>query len=143
MLRDTYIDQTQWAGYSPGHPWYYVLGGDWLRPKQILENVRRSGYGGYLMDELQTANGLAEPRRSEKLRLYRERFISELRRDLSGYRNSIRKLREHHQLTEILSEPKYADIHTSVSLKHNHLVNDFAHLIMLDELIPEQLDLFV
>ena len=34
------------------------------------------------------------------------------------------------------------DIHTALSLKHNHLVNNFAHLITLDELLTKQMDLF-
>lgn len=142
MAFDRYNDTTQWAGYRSGHPWYYVLGGDWLRPKQILENVWKSGYGGYLAKDLQKANKLAEPRRSETLQLYRERFKSELRQDLSGYRESVRKLRDHRRNVEPDGKPECTDAHTSVSLKHNHLVNDFAHLILLDKLIPEQLELF-
>jgi leucine dehydrogenase len=33
-------------------------------------------------------------------------------------------------------------VHVAISLKHNHLVNDFAHLVWLDELITRQGDLF-
>jgi hypothetical protein len=35
-----------------------------------------------------------------------------------------------------------ADIHMSMSLKHNHIYNQFAHLLTLDELLGRQRDLF-
>ena len=45
-------------GYSPGHPWYYFLGGMPLMPRQILEATRESGYEGYAREDIATANAL-------------------------------------------------------------------------------------
>jgi len=39
-------------------------------------------------------------------------------------------------------ETACTDIHTGISLKHNHLYNDFAHLLTLDNLLSKQPDLF-
>ena len=130
-------------GYSPGHPWYYFLGGKPLMPRQILEATRASGYEGYAREEIKAADRLPEPKRSQKLRALRKRFEADLWRDISRYRECVRKLNNGDWLA--LDRDKVMvcnDIHTALSLKHNHLVNNFAHLIMLDELLTKQMDLF-
>jgi len=43
---------------------------------------------------------------------------------------------------EHADEPRCTDLHSGVSLKHNHLFNDLAHLAELERLIVQQLDLF-
>jgi hypothetical protein len=48
------------CGYSPGHPWYYHLGGRPLTFKQIRENVRRSGYRGYKPEDIAAIDCKAE-----------------------------------------------------------------------------------
>ncbi|MEZ5938376.1 MAG: hypothetical protein R3C52_09155 [Hyphomonadaceae bacterium] len=129
--------------YSSGHPWYYVLGGAVLFPRQIVNDVHNRGYRGYAASDIVAADALSEPKRSRMLRDYREKFRDDLKRDLSRYRqcaNALRSWREHHALNH--NDPECADVHTNISLKHNHLYNDFAHLIWLEELLSRQRDLF-
>jgi hypothetical protein len=142
--------QTKWTtenyehrGYCPGHPWFYFLGGKPRRPKEIFEATRLSGYQGYARDRIAAADAMAEPRRSETLRALRKKFEADLKRDISRYRECVREL----SLTDWgIPDGKTAvscgEIHTSLSLKHNHMVNDFAHLIWLDKLLSKQRDLF-
>ncbi len=130
-------------GYNPGHPWYYFLGGRPKRPKEILEATRLSEYQGYAKEDIKAADALPEPRRSQKLRSLREKFEADLQRDISRYRECARELRKtewdqptNGQVTSC------GEIHTALSLKHNHMVNNFAHLITLDKLLSKQMDLF-
>ncbi len=130
-------------GYCPGHPWFYFLGGKPRRPKEILEATRLSGYQGYARERIAAADAMAEPNRSETLRAMRSGFETDLKRDISRYRECVRELRR----TDWIMPDGEAviscgEIHTSLSLKHNHMVNDFAHLIWLDELLSQQMDLF-
>ena len=126
-------------GYGPGHPWYYVQGGVPLGPKQILASARRKGYRGYLQDDIANAAGRCEPRRSQDLRILRAKVVASLSSDLAGYRRVVRDLRRHR-----LEVPggECHEVHTAVSLKHNHLFNDLAHLSWIDELLAVQLDMF-
>ena len=36
------------------------------------------------------------------------------------------------------AQPICSDIHTNMSLKHNHLYDDFAHLVYIDDLLSQQ-----
>lgn len=129
------------SGYSPEHPWYYLLGGPILRPKQILNMVKDSGDKGYI--EIDKLDRKSEPQRSESLRSLRLKVVSELRNDLSKYRHFAFELK-HYRITHPLQD-KYIscdDIHTNICFKHNHIYNDFAHLIQIDKLLAKQLDLF-
>lgn len=126
-------------GYDAGHPWYYVLGGAPLGPKQILRSVRARRYRGYLQEEIALSAARCEPRRSEELRKIRMCVHSSLRIDLARYRELVRALRRSRRSGEA---PECSDLHTAVSLKHNHLFNDLAHLDWIDELLSVQLDLF-
>ena len=55
----------------------------------------------------------------------------------------MQKLRHYRRTAEPLhEEPRCADVHVNMSLKVSHLINDFAHLLLLDELLAEQPDLF-
>lgn len=65
--------------------------------------------------------------------------MSRLRSDLSRYRRVVFLLHEHRKET---SEITCAEVHTSVSLKHNHIYNELAHLAWIDDLLSVQLDLF-
>jgi len=130
------------CGYSAGHPWYYNLGGKVLSPKQILESVRASGYQGYRREDIEAAAALEEPRRSHALRAQRDQAMRDLARNLSGYRARARELRNYREEQPEPREPACSDIHTNISLKHNHLFNDFAHLIILEEHLARQPDLF-
>lgn len=130
-------------GYSPGHPWFYVLGGPVLPPSVIRAEVVNCNYRGHMERDISRIDALAEPKRSEELRKLREKVLADYRRDLAGYRKAARDLhafrREH---PEAVDEPFHDSVHTALSLKHNHLFNDFAHRIVLDELLSVQPDLF-
>lgn len=139
----TQHSQTTHCGYGAGHPWYYLLGGAVLSPKQIKEKVRQSGYQGYLGGDIAAADRKREPQRSQALRSLRARAMEELKRDISGYRRRALDLHSYRASNPLLERPTCcADIHTNISLKHNHLVNDFAHLITIDALLSVQGDLF-
>lgn len=127
------------GGYTPGHPWYYRLGGRPLTPKQIIAEVKHERYRGYLREEIALAESRCEPRRSQELRQLRKQTLERLRFDLSGYRRAVRTMRSYApgDYYPICSDP-----FLSVGLKHSHLFNDFAHLVWLDELLAVQPDLF-
>lgn len=135
--------QAEIGGYRPGHPWYYYLSAAPLTLKQIRENVRASGYRGYLADDIAAIDRKAEPQRSAELRRLRAKFMADLKSDVSRYREVVRALSRYRQSGQ--SECTAAccnDVHVAVSLKHNHLYNDFGHLILLDNLLNRQRDLF-
>lgn len=133
-----------YAGYKPGHPWYYKLGGDVHSPRQILFVVKVRGYQGYRDDDIKQAGNKPEPARSSALRAIRQSVLKDLRSDLACYRRFACQLREHRKMDKLEqeNEPFCSDIHTSMSLKYNHLYNDFAHLVYIDDLLSHQPDLF-
>ncbi len=127
--------------YKPGHPWHYVLGGRPLNPRQIWQSALRDDYQGYRADEISAFDRRAEPQRSEALRDLRASVVAQLRADLSRYRRVVFALHRLNRSSEV--EPrKCYDEHVAVSLKHNHLYNDFALLTALDERLTRQRDLF-
>ena len=129
--------------YDPGHPWYYVLRGDIRYPKQILAEVTASGYHGYMIDRIMEIARKAEPQRSTGLRQLRATVMAEFRRDLSRYREVVRELHAYRQeKSTSTDQPECTDIHVSVSLKHNHLCNSFAHLLVINQYLVYQRDLF-
>jgi len=129
--------------YQTSHPWYYVLGGKVLKPSQIKENVIKSAYQGYLAEDIEIAARKSEPQRSIALRKIKDSVNKRLYFDLSRYREVTRELHMHRKKS-ITKEPQCDSIHTSLSLKHNHIYNGFAHLVKIDELLSDQpeLDLF-
>ncbi len=130
-------------GYGAGHCWYYLLGGAVLSPKQIKANTERSSFEGYAADDIGAADMLAEPKRSSELRALKAKVEAELRRDLSRYRQCALALNKYRATHDTPANPKSAEgVHVAISLKHNHLVNDFAHLGYLDDLLSRQGDLF-
>lgn len=142
MVMEQTIPTTSRA-YGAGHPWYYLLGGAVLMPKQIKANVIRSGYKGYLGDDIDAADRKPEPQRSQALKQFRARALEELKRDISGYRRRALELHRYRAANPLPDRPTCcADIHTNISLRHNHLVNDFAHLITIDALLSVQGELF-
>jgi hypothetical protein len=131
------------SGYHPGHPWYYHLGGRPLTLKQIRENVLWSGYRGYKAGDIAAIGRKAEPQRSAELRRLRARFLAELKDDISRYRDVARNLRRYREGgSEDCTAVCCNNVHVAVSLKHNHIYNDFGHMILLDELLNRQGDLF-
>lgn len=138
----TYQSTLTYQDYSAGHPWYYFLGGKVLTPKQILEATRQSGYQGYRRDEITQAADLCKPQRSAKLRAIRDEAIQGLESDLTRYRQLALALHRHGRTRPILHRVTACDdIHTNISLKYNHLVNGFAHLLAIDDLLSQQGDL--
>lgn len=129
-------------GYGPGHPWYYVLGGPILFPSEIMGNVKIRHYQGYMANEISKANSKPEPQRSEILRALKGKVLADLLSDLSYYRALACKLREFRRDTPCSEPPSCKDIHVSISLKHNHAYNGFAHLNAIEELLSRQGDLF-
>ena len=130
-------------GYNSGHPWYYLLGGKRLTLKEIRQDVRASGYRGYLERDIDAADRLPEPKRSDALRAIRKRVTKSIAQDIARYREVARKLASHR--AEGLDVEPFrgaADIHTAISLKHNHIYNEFAHLHVIDHLLNRQPDLF-
>jgi hypothetical protein len=131
------------GGYSPGHPWHYHLGGRPLTLKQIRESVRRSGYRGYMAGDIAAIDRKAEPQRSAELRRLRAHVLAELKADISRYRDVVRDLRRYREsAAEDCTAACCNDVHVAISLKHNHIYNDFGHLILLDDLLTRQGDLF-
>lgn len=128
--------------YSPSHPWYYKLGGKPLYPKQIQAEAIRSSINGYRSEEINAAHQQGEPRRSSKLRNIREEVLSDLRRDLSGYREAAFALHAERLNQPVGQRTICSSAHVAVSLKYSHLSNDFAHLKQLESLLNVQPDLF-
>lgn len=130
------------SGYSAGHPWCYVLGGDIPSLKQIRAYTLERGCRGYLAEEIDQAHMKSEPKRSQSLSKIRLSVLHSLRADISRYREVARDLRSLREACEQAEQtPRCKDIHTSMSLKFCHIMNGFAHLHTLDAL-PKQLDLF-
>ena len=131
------------CGYGAGHPWFYFLGAPVLAPKEIRAEVRSSGYCGYMADDIRQADNRPEPQRSKSLRDLRDEVLREFWRDMSRYREIARELHRYRKMEDVERRPNAcADVHTSMSLKHNHLYNHFAHLLMLEEALTRQGDLF-
>ena len=131
------------GGYQAGHPWYYLLGGDIPTPRQILNSVKLGDYRGYAEADITAADQKHEPKRSEELRKFQQKFKEDLWRDISRYREVVRELcKEREQDPQKEPFQSCNDVHTAMSLKFSHLVNDFAHLVHLDDLLSRQADLF-
>ena len=127
--------------YSPGHPWYYVLGGAVVLPNAIRAEVQNSDYEGYRAGDIHQLADKPEPQRSQAIKTMRVQIIEDLRRDLSRYRECARELRCYRASKADEPQPICADIHTALSLKHSHIYNELSNLKTLDSL-PKQGDLF-
>jgi len=133
--------------YEPSHIWYYRLGGEVHKPKAILSTVKKNKYQSYRFDEFKKADDRAEPQRSSLLRSLREEVLGDLRSNLAIYRKYACELREYRLLDEAGQQAHdkksfCSNIHMSMSLKYSHLYNDFAHLVLIDDLLSFQTDLF-
>lgn len=128
-------------GYDPGHPWFYVLGGPVLPLRMIRAQVQNSGYKGY-RNEIEKAARKPEPKRSALLTEIHAQVLQELKRDISGYRSAARTLSLYRKRTDLPEKPQCEGVHVAISLKHNHIFNDFAHLIQIEQLTTLQPSLF-
>lgn len=131
------------SSYNVGHPWYYLLGGEILKPKAIMAQVKASGYRGYRADEIDAADRLPEPKRSQRLRRFEQEVRVTLQRDLRRYRALACELRSERLSRGIPECPTVCNgLHTAISLKYAHVYNGFAHLEALSCLSEHQMDLF-
>jgi len=129
--------------YSSGHPWYYILGGKILSPRCILQDAVAYDYKGYARDDIAAIDKKSEPARSEELRKLKAKFYADYKQDLSRYRQLAFQLHQERKAGLDASENHVCrDIHTNISLKHNHLFNNLAHLHYIDDLLSFQGDLF-
>lgn len=137
-------EQHTHGGYHAGHPWYYLLGGLVLTPKEIRNAACAATYRGYRADDIRKLATLSEPRRRAAIEKVTDEIKSELQADIARYRQCVFELHEYRRTADPSEEPPIcADIHVAISLKHNHIVNGFAHLALIDELpAPAQGDLF-
>jgi len=133
---------SQQLTYEPTHPWFYKLGGRPLYPKQIREMARQSSIPGYRHETIVAAEVMAEPRRSNRLNSLRQETLADLRRNLAGYRQTVCRLRGYRHVHGRQEQPTCNDVDVNVSLKLCHLLNDFAHLDHISELLSRQGDLF-
>ena len=77
------------------------------------------------------------------MRHLRDRAMTALQRDISIYRRRALELHRYRAANTVSERPiSCADIHTNISLKHNHLVNEFTHIVTIDALLSVQTDLF-
>lgn len=129
-------------GYSSGHPWYYVLGGNALYPSEIKASVDLGTYPELMVEDVLKASQMAEPIRSERLRALRLKFRQALLNDLNRYLECVRELRVLRRKTLTDEKPFCEDIHQSMSFKHNHIYNDYAQLMICENCLAQQADLF-
>jgi hypothetical protein len=128
--------------YSSGHPWYYVLGGKPLFPSQIKARINLETYPDLMVEDILKASKMAEPKRSERLRAIRLKTRASLSTDLNRYLECVRDLKNLRVSTPLDADPKCEDIHQSMSLKHNHIYNDYAQLMICESHLAKQADLF-
>lgn len=138
------MTELSYHSYKPSHPWYYKLGGKPPSLKAIRDYAITQKYHGYLSDKIAKARRHSEPKRSEHLRHITDNITAYLQRDITIYR----QLRRHYALLtlqrKLNQNPNVCDdIHTSLSLKHNHLSNHFIQLHQLHQCpVIEQYTLF-
>ena len=141
------IERITYKSYDSGHPWYYLLGGPVLKPRDILHSTITRGYRGWMETEIVAADNKAEPERSSILRLMRKHAYEHYKSDICRYRQlayAITERRRKHGLIQRDDSGAFLldESDTAISLKHNHLYNDFAHLTLIDHLLARQPDLF-
>ena len=128
--------------YRPTHPWYYLLNGRPLFPSEMIQCAKDERYKGYLWDDIQQADSKTEPHRSETLRALKTKVVATMWRDLNCYHEFVREFRRQNKAPKTKPPVVSSDLHLNLGLKHSHLHNDFAHLLILNELLEKQADLF-
>src|SRR6056297_3605391 len=111
-------------GYRPGHPWYYLLGGEVLPPKVIRLEARLAEYKGYRQEEILSAARRPEPQRTRLLNEIREEVRQSLSANISCYRDVARELHAYRREHAGQPIPSCSEaVHTSMSLKYAHIYN--------------------
>lgn len=140
---NTEATKYEYKKYKLGHPWYYYRGGRIPTLKQILSRVKAERYQGYRISDILKADRKPEPKRSEALRKLQAEELRLIRHDISRYQELARLLHRSREAQGFTVAGYLCDnIHTSISLKYNHLFNRFAHLTVLKDLLSRQPDLF-
>lgn len=136
------LDHTH-AGYNSGHPCYYKFGGRVLLPSEIKSSVDLESYPDLMIEDVLTASAMAEPIRSERLRGLRQRAREDLSRDLAIYLDRARELNKRRLDLDPPEQPICSCVYVAMSLKHNHLYNDYARLMICERHLSKQGDLFL
>jgi hypothetical protein len=130
------------TGYPPSHPWYYLQGGTVFRPLTIKAYVLITGYKGCRADEIAAADRLPEPKRSRKLAALKAEVLAGLRTDMARYRHLACALRMRRRTEGVAAAlVRSDDLDTALGLKFAHLYNGYAHLVALEALGQEQLEM--
>ena len=79
---------------------------------------------------------------SESLREIRIKIRGALKRDLDIYIERNRELKARRLDTNPPEQPISSCVYTAMSLKHNHIYNDYAQLMICEEHLTSQTDLF-
>jgi len=138
------LEQVSYDDYCAGHCWYYKLGGPVLYPKAILASVIETGYRGYAFADIQSANLKKASARIDALKTLYAQFLDDVQGDINKYRwcaLQLHKRRKQYGLIDT-TETSAHSVHVAISLKHNHIYNNLAHLHYINELLSEQPDLF-
>ncbi len=123
--------------YSTGHPWHYVLGGKVLSIKEIWNEANASDYRGYRRDTIKKYFG-----KSDKLKALKSETIINLKRDINRYRECALALHRYRNKLPKNHQPTCEGVHVAISLKKNHIYNEFSNLKYINELLYQQPDLF-
>ena len=86
--------------------------------------------------------GIDYEHNNSKLKLLREQIKESLKNDISRYRQVALELHRYRKTTTEICDPICKDIHTSMSLKYNHIFNEFANLKYIRQSLSYQPDLF-
>ncbi|MGR6465780.1 hypothetical protein [Rhizobium sp. PAMB 3182] len=130
------------TGYPPSHPWYYLQGGTVFRPRTIKAYALITGYKGYRADEIAAADRLPEPKRSRKLAALKAEVLAGLKADMARYRHLACALRARRRTTSVAAQPvRSDDLDTAIGLVFSHLYNWYAHLVALEALGQDQLEM--
>ena len=128
--------------YRAGHPWYYRLGNRILFPSEIKAKVTLDDYPDFMIEDMLKAANMAEPKRSERLRTIRENIRQSLRSDLDIYLKYVRELKVRRLDPDPPEQSISSCVYMAMSLKHNHIYNDYAQLMICEQYLAQQADLF-
>lgn len=117
------------TGYKPSHPWYYMNGGEVLRPDQIKPSNQSN-----LVDSFSGQIDKAKDNRTYLARLERERALVcvEIDRHINRYREILKGGE-----SSFKGDPVWPDARlnfcTALSLKHNHIKYYKSKLLFVDQ----------
>lgn len=128
--------------YNSAHPCYYKFGGLVLFPSEIKSSVDLESYPDLMVEEILAASSMAEPKRSERLRGLRQAMRQELSRNLAIYLDRVRALKARRLDPDPPAQHVSSCVYVAMSLKHNHIYNDYARLMICEQHLSKQRDFF-